>query len=71
MLNKLETIEKTESITKIIRRNPTARKIVQEIKVYIEKGHLEEKYENIRALYHEPKKQSSGKAKKTINHFFP
>lgn len=55
LFNKIETVEKTESITRIVRRNPTAREIVQEIKVYSEESHLEEIDENIRTLYQELK----------------
>ena len=55
LFNKIETVEKTESITKIVRRNPTAREIVQEIKVYSEEAHLEGTDENIRSLYQELK----------------
>lgn len=55
LFNKIETTEKTESITKIVRRNPTAREIVQEIKLYSEEAHLEGTDENIRSLYHELK----------------
>ena len=55
LFNKIETVEKTESITWIVRRNPSAREIVQEIKVYSEESHLEEIDENIRTLYQELK----------------
>ena len=55
LFNKIETVEKTESIIKIVRRNPTAREIVQEIKVYSEEAHLEGTDENIRSLYQELK----------------
>jgi predicted transport protein len=55
LFNKIETVEKTESITRIVRRNPTAREIVQEIKVYSEESHLEGTDENIKTLYQELK----------------
>lgn len=55
LFNKIETIEKTESITRVLRRYPTAREIVREIKVYNEESHLEGTDENIRSLYQELK----------------
>lgn len=55
LFNKIEAIEKTESITKIVRKNETAREISQQIKVYNEESHLEGTNEVIRSLYLEIK----------------
>jgi predicted transport protein len=44
-----------ESITRIVRRNETAREIAQEIKLYSEESHLGRADENIKSLYQEIK----------------
>ena len=55
LFNKIETVEKTESITKIMRRSETAKEISREIKVYSEASHLEGVSDNIKSLYDEIK----------------
>jgi Domain of unknown function (DUF5655) len=53
--DEIKPIDRQESISTITKRNPIAKKVTEEIRVYTEEDHLNEVDDNIKELYSELK----------------